>query len=289
LNPWFWAAGILVLLTLIALDRAALRFLRPSRREITRTPEDLGLTAVETTIDGDVKLRVWMMGSNASPTSIVLLVHGWGANSSGPIQLAPALIAEGHTVAALDIRGHGRSDAGEFVTLRHFRDDVRRTLDILKRRYPGAAIAVIGHSMGGAAALLVAADGGPIDRLITIAAPYDVYDATHRWLLTRRLPAGILIAAFRLMWRRRVGVPFDSVHPGLRGVDVKIPALVIQPDQDHQVPLEDGHRLAQAMGGTAEVIENAGHSDVLARADVHALIARFVRGQVPVDGVVPKG
>ena len=271
----------------IALDRLSLRFLRPARREISRTPQDLGLSAEETTIDGEVKLRVWMMGDLESPTSLVLLVHGWGANSSGPLQLAPSLVAEGHAVVALDVRGHGRSDAGEFVTLRHFRDDVRRTTEVLKRRFPQAQVVVVGHSMGGAAALLVSADGGPIDRLVTIAAPFDIYDATRIWLAKRKLPGSAVIAVFRILWRRRIGVPYDRIHPGGRASDVRIPFLVVQPDGDTQVPVREGQRLAQALGGEAQVIENAGHSDVLARPEVHAMIARFVRGQVPVDPTVP--
>ncbi len=278
---------IVIVLLGIALDRASLRFLRPVRREISRTPQDVGLVAEETTIDGEVKLRAWMMGNLESPSTLVLLVHGWGTNSSGPLQLAPSLVAEGHAVVALDVRGHGRSDSGDFVSLRHFRDDVSRTVEVLKRRFPDAKIVVVGHSMGGAAALLVSADGGPIDRLAMIAAPYDIYDATRIWLAQRKLPGGPVIAVFRLLWRRRIGVPYDRIHPGGRAADVRIPFLVVQPDGDRQVPIREGQRLAKALGGEAHIIENSGHSDVLARPEVHAMIARFVRGQIPTDPVVP--
>lgn len=289
MNPLVVGTVVVILLIGIALDRAALRFLRPARREISRTPADLGIHAEEATIDGEVKLRVWLMGELEAPASLVILVHGWGANSSGPLQLAPALIADGHAVAALDIRSHGRSDAGQYVSIRHFRDDIDRTVSVLRRRFPNVTVTVVGHSMGGAASLLVVADGGAIDRLVTIAAPFDVYDATHRWMVQRRLPAGLLIAAFRLMWRRRIGVPYSRVHPGGRASDVTIPFLVVQPDRDRQVPIEQGQLLAQALGGEALIVDDAGHSDVLDRPDVHHLVARFVRGQVPVDPVVPNG
>ena len=269
----------------IVLDRLALRMLRPPRRQISLSPGDLGLPAEEIVVDGDVALRVWLIEPSTPAASTVLLVHGWGANASGPIQLAPALVAAGHRVAAVDVRGHGRSDAGPFVTLRHFRDDVARTAAELRRRWPDAQLTVIGHSMGGAAGILVAADGGPVDRLVTVAAPFDVYDATRRYLHRKNLPGNALVGAFRVLWKRRVGVPYDAVHPGIRAADVRVPTLVIQPDRDHQVPLEDGRRLAEAARAPVEVIENSGHSDVLARPEVHDRIARFVSAQFPVDPV----
>lgn len=270
----------------IALDRAALRFLRPPRRHSTRSPIDMGLDGEEVVIDGDVELRMWLMEPDEGRDSVVLLVHGWGANSDRPLGLAPTLVEAGHAVAAVDVRGHGRSPDGDFVTLRHFRDDVARTARALRERYPAASLTVVGHSMGGAAGLLVAADGGPIDRLVTVAAPYDVYDATRRHLERKKLPAAPLISAFRFLWRRRVGVPYDSVHPGLRARDVQVPTLVVQPERDRQVPVEQGTLLARQLGLEPEIVEGAGHSDVLDRPEVHDRIRRFLEGQVPVDPAV---
>ncbi len=270
----------------VALDRAALRFLRPPRRRALRTPEDVGLRGDEVVVDGDVELRMWVMEPGQGRDSVVLLVHGWGANSDRSLGMAPKLVDAGHAVATVDVRGHGRSSDGSFVTLRHFRDDVARAAKTLRERYPGASLTVVGHSMGGAAGLLVAADGGPVDRLVTVAAPCDVYDATRRHLERKRLPAGPLISAFRLLWKRRVGVPYDSIHPGLRARDVRVPTLVVQPERDRQVPVDQGTLLARQLGLEPEIVEGAGHSDVLDRPDVHDRIAHFLEGQVPVDPAV---
>ena len=63
-----------------------------------------------------------------------------------------ATLTDSWHVYALDLRGHGRSDWPGTYTLALLRDDVLAFLDALKL----PQVTVIGHSMGGAAAYLVA-------------------------------------------------------------------------------------------------------------------------------------
>lgn len=81
----------------------------------------------------------------------LVLVHALGLDKSSWAGVAPAL-ARTHHVHAVDMRGFGDSDRPGQYSYENMRDDVLALLDVI-----GADRAdLIGHSMGGAVAWLVA-------------------------------------------------------------------------------------------------------------------------------------
>jgi pimeloyl-ACP methyl ester carboxylesterase len=98
----------------------------------------------------DVTLAFQEVGSGALP---VLLVHGWACDHSF---LAPqlAFFGRAHRSVAVDLRGHGMSDAPEQnYTMAGFADDLAWLCAQINLERP----VVIGHSMGGNVALELAA------------------------------------------------------------------------------------------------------------------------------------
>ncbi|MFI6642858.1 alpha/beta fold hydrolase [Streptomyces sp. NPDC050504] len=93
--------------------------------------------------------RTW--GEETAPP--LVLVHGRCGSSREWAEVA-ADLATTHRVYALDLRGHGLSDWPGTYSFEVFRDDVRALFTALDLR--GADL--IGHSMGGVAALLLAQD-----------------------------------------------------------------------------------------------------------------------------------
>ena len=93
---------------------------------------------------GGIRLAYRESGPASAPP--LLLLPTLGESSADWDQAAAALAACLH-VYALDLRGHGRSDWPGTHTLALLRDDVLAFLDALKL----PQVAVIGHSMGGAA------------------------------------------------------------------------------------------------------------------------------------------
>mgnify|MGYP002138571717 CR=1 FL=1 len=82
----------------------------------------------------------------------VLLVHGMGSDHTTWRKVAGALRAQGRCVAAVDLRGHGRSGRAGSYRLDDFRDDLRVVVDDL-----GAdRVDVVAHSLGAHAALRMA-------------------------------------------------------------------------------------------------------------------------------------
>jgi pimeloyl-ACP methyl ester carboxylesterase len=82
---------------------------------------------------------------------VALLLHGLGSDADDWALTAPGL--QRFRVIALDARGHGQSDWAASYELTDLRDDVIEAMDTLGV----LAAAVVGHSMGGVVAYLLAA------------------------------------------------------------------------------------------------------------------------------------
>src|SRR5262249_20864637 len=97
--------------------------------------------------------RAWNARGAGVP---VLLLHGW-LDHCGSFELrAPPRGPDGPCFA-LDLRGHGQSDwvgAGGFYHLVEHAANVENTLDALRVQGP---LRLVGHSLGGAIALIYAA------------------------------------------------------------------------------------------------------------------------------------
>ncbi|MFE5096018.1 alpha/beta fold hydrolase [Streptomyces sp. NPDC056638] len=107
--------------------------------------------------------RVW--GDPSAPP--VVLVHGRGGDSRTWTEIAERL-ADEHRVYAFDFRGHGLSDWPGRYSFELFRDDLHAFLEA--RNLAGAT--VVGHSMGAAAAYLLAEqEPGLIGRLVLEEVP----------------------------------------------------------------------------------------------------------------------
>lgn len=93
----------------------------------------------------------------------ILLLHGLTSNADGWWRLAPDLVGGGWDVTAADLRGHGRSPAGDDYMLESYAADVSML--------GGGWDAVLGHSLGGAVAVLCAALAPRFTRRMVLQDP----------------------------------------------------------------------------------------------------------------------
>jgi alpha-beta hydrolase superfamily lysophospholipase len=102
-----------------------------------------------------LKLTVheWAPPQLVAGKPVVLLIHGIGFHGEPYGSVAAGFTCRGITLAALDLRGHGRSQ-GELAELQVIRSDIGAALELMSRRHPNAPVYLAGESMGG----LVAAD-----------------------------------------------------------------------------------------------------------------------------------
>ena len=105
------------------------------------------------------------------PTAVpVVLLHGSGSDATTWDRLALRLAGIGYRCIAVDLRGHANSARTPDYALSSIRDDILQLLEALALQ----EVTLIGHSVGGYAALAAAQHGpGRIARLILedVAAP----------------------------------------------------------------------------------------------------------------------
>ena len=246
---------------------------------------------------GGVSVRRFPAAGDRAP---VVLVHGGAHGSWCWDNLAAALNAAGWDVHALDWLNHGGSavlPADQFVA-RGIVDVAQVEITAVVARL-GRQPVLVGHSMGGLAALAYAAQA-PVDRLVLLAPvvpacvgaePIElpVDPATPFGPPPYELAKQIFFSTMDDDAARRYHallVPESAcaVHQATRWtveVDpgaVTVPTLVVGADADVLTPAAAVRRLAEAIPGARyEQISGAGHSDLLLKDGVWRPVADLVR------------
>lgn len=108
---------------------------------------------------GSLKLAVQDHGGTGP---IMLLLHGAGRTAADWIPMARLLTSIRHVIA-LDLRGHGLSDSGEWNV-----DLVLEDIRAVHRSYSTTDISIAGHSLGGVLAFLYTSRYGEVSRVIDL-------------------------------------------------------------------------------------------------------------------------
>ena len=197
----------------------------------------------------------------------IVLVHGLAGSTRWWSPVLPAL-AEHHAVHLVDLPGFGRMRGGPRVAL----DEAARWLSSWLHEAGLTGAALVGHSMGGAVTIRVAArDPDAVRRLVLVApaglAPRslvghalplagEVRRARPRFLAV--LGTDVLRAGPRTMLRASRDVVAEDVRGDLSRVAA--PTLAILGARDRLIPLEAGAVLARvAPDARVVVLDRAGH------------------------------
>lgn len=166
------AAAFLLLALFLAWGAYACAGHRALQREIRDTPRDPATGVVR----GAEARTLDPPASHDAPTTACLLLHGFVGSRRDFGELGERLAAAGFHVDMMRLPGHGVTPP-EFArqTPESMIQAVAEEFRALKRRY--RAVHVVGFSMGGSLATLLAARE-PVDRLV-LAAPY--YGVTYQW------------------------------------------------------------------------------------------------------------
>jgi pimeloyl-ACP methyl ester carboxylesterase len=230
--------------------------------------------------------------------ALIVLLHAAGSNA-GMWRRQLAGLGERHSVVALDLPGHGRSSGVEGPpTVEDAATVVERFLDAVTRR----PCVLVGRSMGGAVALVVASRARERVQGLVLAcsaacfALADTMIATARDVARGRLPQQFGTETFspatamdlmREAWMEQV-----KTDPRVRLTDllacrsfdgrpllaqVAVPALVVAGADDGITPPAKSEELARGIpGARLEVIAQAGHQAPLEQSDrFNALVADF--------------
>lgn len=278
MTPVIFINTVLSLLGLYALLAIGIRLAyRAPRRVEQGTPADSGLPfrTISIATTNNKQLFAWYIPPPASAVRApaVVAMHGWGGNAELMLPFAQPLHQGGYAVLLVDARNHGRSDADSFSSMPRFAEDLEHGFNWLagQSEVDPQRLALLGHSVGAAAALLVASRCPDVAAVVSIAA------FAHPETLMRRQMSAHRIPYMPIGWvvlhyiERAIGYRFDAIAPTTTIQQIQCPVLLVHGDDDRSVPLGDAEAIyAHGKQGRVEMLtlEGAGH-DSIEHVDSH--------------------
>jgi uncharacterized protein len=174
----------------------------PKSRPAVVDPAALGLPFEDVVIESESSSLPgwWIPVRGGAPGPAVLLVHGWESARDRTLPNAQVLHGAGFHVLTFDVRGHGANRREDLpLTAGEFGADAVAGIRTLLARPEVTTVGILGHSMGGAGALLAAAAEPRIAAAVSVSAPAGPYRLTRHTFRLAHLPIPDVIA-YPLAW-----------------------------------------------------------------------------------------
>lgn len=215
------------------------------------SPAGLGLPSREVAIASarHTQLFAWLIAAPSGlPAPAVLVMHGWGANAALMLPSVRPLHEAGFAVLLIDARCHGRSDDDDFSSLPRFAEDIEHALDWLATQpeVDPDRIALLGHSLGAGAVLLVATRRRDVAAVVSVSAFAHPREVMRRLLAHHHLPFVPVGWVVLHQVQRLIGHRFDAIAPVRSIASVHCPVLLAHGRDDAIVPFDDARRLLAA-------------------------------------------
>jgi pimeloyl-ACP methyl ester carboxylesterase len=255
LLPVLLAAGVV-----IAAPRLFKRSFTPPQPPVDTIPSDLGLgfEVVELTSVNDTRLHAWWIPARGV-APVIIVLHGWGGNSSLMLPLAPHIHDAGFHALFVDARNHGLSESDSFSSMPRFAEDLEVAVAWARDRDDVTSVGVIGHSVGAGALIFSASKGVAIDAAVSVSSFAHPGEMMHENMPFPKPITSMILAAVQ----RTIGYRFDDFAPRSRVVSVEIPLLLVHGDSDDVVPITNLHQLSDAhRDAEVIIVPGGGHSDL---------------------------
>ena len=228
-------------------------------------PPQLASRAV--TLNGGLRALAW---GETGP--IVLAQHGWRGRPTQFGRIAAALVERRCRLVALDAPGHG-SSPGKRATPRLLADSLLMAASGFAEIH-----AVLGHSLGGAAAAIALELGLDTRRLVMIGSP----SRPSRFIGEYAGRMGLQQPARQALDRwfdAHAGRPAAELDPVCLRLGEEVEALVVHDRQDDVISVGEA-RLLEPVWPRAKFLYTSGlgHRDLLADSAVVESIAAFLAG-----------
>jgi alpha-beta hydrolase superfamily lysophospholipase len=202
----------------------------------------------------------------ARERAVVLVLHGYGRDHSRAWRYGAFLHAAGYGVFAVDFRSSRGSRRLPTTLGHHEVVDAQAALDWLRaeRSLAGCTVGLLGESLGGSVALLVAAENPAVDAVVVDGAfahaTLALEDSSQRWARLPRRSAGLARLVGRVVTGRDLGgVDVETAAASLAGR----PVFIIHALGDDRLSSANADRLWRAAGAKDPlwIIPDAGHNE----------------------------
>ncbi len=262
-----------------AAPRMFKRAWRPPQREVHQSPTDFGLPEEQVWLTNarGMRLHGWFVSADGRAPAVVVL-HGWGGNAAHMLELAPAAYDAGFHALFLDVRNHGLSEHDDHVSMLRFAEDLGTAVEYLRDRQDVTDVAVIGHSVGAAAAIYYASYHDDVSAVVAVASfahPGELMDENLH------LPRPVRWAVLRAI-ETMIGKRFDDIAPRSRIGHVKVPVLLVHGAKDDVVPIGDSYELQDRLPSAEIVVVPEGaHSDLAPFKPFFGGVMSFLKDNLP--------
>jgi fermentation-respiration switch protein FrsA (DUF1100 family) len=275
---WWLKLTLVVLLAAIAAFLGISVYLGHSmtvveRVPITETPAVCGLDYEEiafTSRIDELTLYGWYLPADDSD-AVIIMVHGAEQNRADPnvkmLDIACGLVEHGYSVLMFDTRGHGESE-GDRMSAGYFEvRDLGGAVDYVSG-LGFEDIGVLGFSMGGATAIMTAAEDENIDVVVADSTYADLNDMLEPQFAERTSFPTFFLRPLLFMVKMMYGIDFTAIKPvEVVGDIAPRPILFIQGELDDVVPPEHAYSLYEASDNWRNqlwLISDVGHVEAYA-------------------------
>ncbi|MGD0018049.1 MAG: alpha/beta fold hydrolase [Candidatus Limnocylindrales bacterium] len=298
------AAGVLGAISFGLAYQFALKYREraglPHRSPVEGSPADFGLAFESVEVpSGDGSLAAWFVPAEDSggrrgsvgPRPAVAIVHGWESNRGRSMAHIRYLHAAGFHCLVVDVRGHGDNPPEELpVNVPEFGEAAAAAARWLAGRPEVSAVGLLGHSMGGAGAILAGASEPVVQVVVALSSPADLVRMTRKTfeIAEMNIPAPIaaplayLTAAVLLVPRRH---SIDDASACVAAARYRGPLLLMHGEDDRGVPVAHLGLIADAARGTRTdpgsapietlIVPGCGHRWLYEDAEVRRRTASF--------------
>jgi alpha-beta hydrolase superfamily lysophospholipase len=251
----------------------------PSNCSVGPPPADLPVQSIQFPSASGAVIHGWFIPGQPGK-GVIILLHGIRANRLQMLGLARFLSHAGYSVLLFDFQAHGES-TGKHIAAGYLESrDATAAVNFVHQKSPGEKIGIIGHSMGGAAALL-AEPPLPVNAMILESVYPTIQQAiTDRlkirfgWLGTLGTPA------LTCQLKPRLGFGADELCPVKQVAKITIPKFFIAGTGDRKTTLEESKELFNAAAEPKQLwlVDGAGHvgAHAFARDEYERRVLEFL-------------
>jgi uncharacterized protein len=235
----------------------------PVQLPVGNPPADLNAKSISFASDSDATVHGWWCPT-ANSHGAVLLLPGIRANRLSMVERARFLRRADYSVLLIDLQATGETK-GDHITFgwKESRDAIA-AVDFIHQKKPSDRVAIIGSSLGGAAALL-ATPPLKVDALILEAVYPTIEIATRNRMENYLGPIGLIVTPLLLkQLQPRLGISSTQLSPIDHMAQVQCPVLIMSGEKDRNTRPKDTQMLFSQASMPKQLwfVPQTGHVDL---------------------------